>query len=125
MVSSQDISRLIDTIHQVSKYNFLDYSEKSFQRRVEKILLDNRMNITALVEKVKNNKDFLEKVVKDITVNTTELFRDPEVWITLRHRILPRYKNNKSIFIWHASPALLREIMYTNKLFVCIQIKIY
>jgi len=110
MVSSQDISKLIDTIQTTSKYDFNEYSEKSFQRRIEKILLDNRMNVTALIERVRNNKDFLEKVVKDITVNTTELFRDPEIWISLRHRILPRYKNNKSIFIWHAGCSSGQEV---------------
>ena len=110
MVSSQDISKLIEVIKSISKYDFNDYSEKSFQRRVEKILIDNRIDISALIEKLKGNKDFLEKVVKDITVNTTELFRDPETWITLRHRILPRYKNNKSIFIWHSGCSSGQEV---------------
>ncbi|NOZ47949.1 MAG: protein-glutamate O-methyltransferase CheR [Chlorobi bacterium] len=110
MVSLQDISKLIATIKSVSRYDFEDYSEKSFQRRVEKILMDNRINVTALIEKIKTNKDFLEKVVKDITVNTTELFRDPEIWTTLKHRILPRYKNNKSIFIWHSGCSSGQEV---------------
>jgi len=110
MISLQDIEKLIFTIKSVSSYNFADYSEKSFQRRIEKILIDNRINFALLLEKIKTNKEFLEKVVKDITVNTTELFRDPEIWITLRHRILPKYRNNKSIFIWHAGCSSGQEV---------------
>ena len=110
MVSPQDISKLIEIIKNISRYDFNDYSEKSFQRRVEKILIDNRLNLTGLIEKLKSNNDFLERVVKDITVNTTELFRDPEIWVTLRHRILPRYKNNKSIFIWHSGCSSGQEV---------------
>lgn len=110
MVSSQDIAKLISLIKNISRYDFEDYSEKSFQRRVEKILIDNRLNITALGEKLKSNKEFLEKTVKDITVNTTELFRDPDIWVTLKHRILPKYKNNKSIFIWHSGCSSGQEV---------------
>jgi chemotaxis protein methyltransferase CheR len=68
------------------------------------------MDINQLSLKVAKDKDFLEKVVKDITVNTTELFRDPEMWSTLRYQILPKLKKNKSIFIWHAGCSSGQEI---------------
>ncbi|MGD9992152.1 MAG: protein-glutamate O-methyltransferase CheR [Salinivirgaceae bacterium] len=93
-----------------STYDFNDYSDRSFKRRVEKLLVDNHMDINQLSLKVAKDKDFLEKVVKDITVNTTELFRDPEMWSTLRYQILPKLKKNKSIFIWHAGCCSGQEI---------------
>lgn len=93
-----------------STYNFSDYSERSFKRRIEKLLVDNHMDINQLSLKVAKDKSFLEKVVRDITVNTTELFRDPEMWITLRYQILPKLKKNKSIFIWHAGCSSGQEI---------------
>ena len=110
MVTDEDVLKFISTIKNVSTYNFTNYSEKSFKRRVEKLLIDYRTDINGLIRKVSNDKEFLEQIVKDITVNTTELFRDPEIWATLKYRILPKFKKNKSIFIWHAGCSSGQEI---------------
>lgn len=110
MVTNEDVQRFITAIKMASTYDFNDYSDRSFKRRVEKLLVDNHMDINQLSLKVAKDKDFLEKVVKDITVNTTELFRDPEMWSTLRYQILPKLKKNKSIFIWHAGCSSGQEI---------------
>ncbi len=110
MVSSEEVNKFIDSIKRVSTYDFSDYSERSFKRRLDKVLNDNRMNVDELINKLGKDKDFLERVIKDITVNTTELFRDPELWITLKYRILPKFRKNKSIFIWHAGCSSGQEI---------------
>ena len=110
MLSNEDVSKFIKIIKLVSTYNFADYSEKSFKRRIEKLLIDNKIDISTLTSKIQKDKEFLEKIIRDITVNTTELFRDPELWITLKYRILPKLKNNKSIFIWHAGCSSGQEI---------------
>jgi chemotaxis protein methyltransferase CheR len=110
MVTNEDVQRFITAIKMSSAYDFADYSERSFKRRLEKLLIDNHMDINQLSLKVAKDKNFLEKVVKDITVNTTELFRDPEMWVTLKYQILPKLKKNKSIFIWHAGCSSGQEI---------------
>ena len=68
------------------------------------------MSIDELIHKISKDSNFLEHVVQGITVNTTELFRDPELWTTLKYRILPNFKQNKSIFIWHAGCSSGQEI---------------
>ena len=68
------------------------------------------MDLNQLILKIGKDKDFLEQMVKDITVNTTELFRNPEMWQTLRYHILPKFKKNRSIFIWHAGCSSGQEI---------------
>ncbi len=110
MVTNEDVQRFITAIKMSSTYDFNDYSDRSFKRRVEKILIDNHMDINQLSLKVGKDKDFLEKIVRDITVNTTELFRDPDMWAMLRFQILPKLKKNKSIFIWHAGCSSGQEI---------------
>ena len=110
MVSVEEVNKFIDVVKTISTYDFTDYSDRSFRRRIDKILSDNRMTIDELISKVSKDKDFLERAVKDITVNTTELFRDPELWIALKYRILPQFRKNKSIFIWHAGCSSGQEI---------------
>lgn len=110
MPTTEDIYRFHETIKQISDYDFTEYSEKSFARRIEKILVDYRLNMDELLDKISEDKSFLEQIVKDITVNTTELFRDPKVWQTIKHRILPKLKNKSVINIWHAGCSTGQEV---------------
>ncbi|MBI9055331.1 MAG: hypothetical protein JEY96_16020 [Bacteroidales bacterium] len=110
VLTDQEVNYFINTIRNTSSYDFSEYSEKSLKRRLQKILIDNNMDLVALINKLKTNKDFLEKIVKDITVNTTELFRDPQIWQTLRYRILPKFSGNRNINIWHAGCSTGQEV---------------
>lgn len=110
VLTDQEVNYFINTIKGVSSYDFSEYSEKSLKRRLQKILIDNNMDLVALINKLKTDKPFLEKIVKDVTVNTTELFRDPQIWQTLRYRILPKFSENKNINIWHAGCSTGQEV---------------
>lgn len=109
-LSDQELNFFVNAVKNSSEYDFCEYSEKSLKRRVQKILLDNHLDVMGLVNKIKNSKDFLEKIVRDITVNTTELFRDPQLWQNLRYRILTHFENNKTINIWHAGCSTGQEV---------------
>jgi len=109
-VVKEDIDRLIHTIRLYSPYDFSEYSIKSFTRRIEKILIDNKLDIDGLISKLRKDYNFLEQVVKDITVNTTELFRDPKIWQTLRYRVLTKFENVNKINIWHAGCSTGQEV---------------
>lgn len=109
-IGSQDIQAFINTVKSLSDYDFTDYSDKSLKRRLSKILLDGNLTTGSLLEKIKEDKAFLEKIVKDITVNTTELFRDPAIWHSLRYDILPLYQNQPCINIWHPGCSTGQEV---------------
>jgi chemotaxis protein methyltransferase CheR len=112
-IEKVDCDKLIEALKNISGYNFEQYSEKSFMRRVEKILSDYKFNIDQLVEKISSNADFLEQVVKDITVNTTEIFRDTATWQTLKYKILAKYKDKPTIDIWHIGCSTGQEVYST------------
>jgi chemotaxis protein methyltransferase CheR len=109
-VTDQDFQLFIYALKTSSKYDFSEYSEKSLKRRLTKILVDNKLNLNALINRLKNDTGFVEKIVKEITVNTTELFRDPQVWHAVRYAILPKLKNNSVINIWHAGCSTGQEV---------------
>ncbi len=109
-ITDQDILLFTDAMKRASTYDFSKYSEKSLKRRIERILVENKFDVKALILKLKNDLLFREQVVKDITVNTTELFRDPEVWQEIRQRVLNKVKDLPSINIWHAGCSTGQEI---------------
>jgi len=109
-VTDQDLQFFVLALKNSSHYDLSEYSDKSLKRRLQKILADKNMDLNTLVGTLKTNKEFSESVLKEITVNTTELFRDPQTWQTLKFRILPRFKNNKTINIWHAGCSTGQEV---------------
>ncbi|HOT14992.1 MAG TPA: CheR family methyltransferase [Bacteroidales bacterium] len=105
-----DIQYFVTALKNSSGYDFSEYSEKSLKRRLAKVLMDNKMELNQLVTEIKKNVSFAEKVVKEITVNTTELFRDPFIWQMLRYKVLPTLQDNKIINIWHAGCSTGQEV---------------
>lgn len=108
--SELDLDEFVRAVKSVSDYDFSEYSDKSLKRRVERLLEENKVSIQNLILKLKTDANFLEQIVRDITVNTTELFRDPEVWQEIRHRILNALKDKTSINIWHAGCSTGQEV---------------
>lgn len=109
-LNEQEINSFLDAIKKVSDYNFEEYSIKSFTRRLQKILSDEKLDMDDLINKISSNKVFLEQIVKDITVNTTEIFRDPEIWTTINQTIIPKFKDEPNINIWHAGASTGQEV---------------
>lgn len=109
-VTEQDFQLFLYAVKSSSSYDFSDYSEKSLKRRLAKVLIDYKTTITSLISQMKSDKAFVEKVIKDITVNTTELFRDPQIWHTIKFNVLPKLKTNPVINIWHAGCSTGQEV---------------
>lgn len=109
-ITDQDLQYFISTLKNVSRYDLSEYSDKSLKRRLQKILEDDNITLMNLIANLKTDKNIIEQTVKNITVNTTELFRDPPIWHLLRSRVLPRFKNNKTINIWHAGCSTGQEV---------------
>jgi chemotaxis protein methyltransferase CheR len=128
-VTDQDFQLFVYALKNSSKYDFSQYSEKSLKRRLAKVLADNKLNLSLLVNRMKNDSKFVEKIVNEITVNTTELFRDPQVWQAIRYAILPKLKSNSVINIWHAGCSTGQEVysmlILLNELGLLEKTKVY
>ncbi len=109
-ISNEEIKIFIDTLTSLSSYNFSEYSDKSFRRRMEKIVNDNNCNLDDIIKKIRKNSEFLEKIVRDITVNTTEIFRDPKVWLEIEKEVIPKLNKLDKINIWHAGCSSGQEL---------------
>ncbi len=110
-LNQNDIYNFIKAIKENSDYDFSQYAPKSFFRRVEKLLEDYNTDIYDLIDKINDgNANFIQKIVNHLTVNTTELFRDPKVWHSIRYGILPKLKDNDVINIWHPGCSSGQEV---------------
>ena len=109
-VTERHIQDFIDFVKENSKYDFSSYSIKSFTRRLNKLVADQQMRIPEILLTAVNDTEYLDTIIKNITVNTTELFRDPMIWTMIRKDIIPRYKNEEQINIWHPGVSTGQEM---------------
>ena len=110
MIEKDDINKVINVFIDNSTFDFSEYSDKSFGRRIEKILIDENSSIENLIKKIATNPTYLNYIKNKITVNTTELFRDAEMWISLYKPIKKYISNKNRLNIWHAGVSSGEEL---------------
>src|SRR5690606_25861415 len=103
MVDDKDLEILINDVFECYGYDFSGYSMASFKRRVSRLLqLDNFEHFSDFLHRMKSDPEYFKKAVEEITVNVTEMFRDPTFYSYLRKEVLPDLATKPVIRIWHA-----------------------
>lgn len=110
-MNAEQIELLNSFLKQKFNYDFSNYALSSYERRIDRYLILRKIdNITALMAYLEASKANLDDFIEEITVNTTEMFRDPTVWLSLRNNILPALNKNQNIRIWHAGCSSGEEV---------------
>ncbi len=106
-----ELKVITDVIKENHQYDFTDYAASSFKRRVLRAVeLFKLKNIDELLLKIRSDKNFVDTLVNEITVNTTEMFRDPSFWRKLKEEIVPLITRNDRVRIWHAACSSGEEV---------------
>ena len=102
---------LLNDLLEEHGYDFTDYSRASLKRRINRILtIDKFPSFAELRYHLKGNGAYLQRFIEHITVNVTEMFRDPTFYKVLRERVLPLLATYPLIRIWHAGCATGEEV---------------
>jgi chemotaxis protein methyltransferase CheR len=92
-------------------YDFANYSRASLKRRIIRLIaMDRFVSFAEFRFKLKSDPDYLARFIEEITVNVTEMFRDPSFYATLRKKVLPDLASKPIIRIWHAGCATGEEV---------------
>jgi len=109
-VIGKDIQSFQKTVREHSEYDFTLYSHTSLRRRLTRILLELELDMDGLNSKISSSGEFLEKIVRKLTVHTTELFRDPDIWKKIKKDLLPTLSDKATIRIWHPGCSTGQEV---------------
>jgi chemotaxis protein methyltransferase CheR len=114
-----DLKRISELIYQKYNYDFRNYAMSSFKRRVLRIMELKKLNVEALIKKLNDTPIFINEFLDELTVNVTEMFRDPSFWRVMREEIIPAILlNHKQFKIWHAGCSSGEEVLT-----MCIMLK--
>ncbi|WP_436490822.1 CheR family methyltransferase [Chitinophaga sp. ARDCPP14] len=110
-ISHGDFTELVKIIQQRYGYDFSDYASASLKRRFSRFTgMAGIDSVFELKHRLVNEENFFREMVQYITVNVTEMFRDPSFYKVLREQVLPRLASYPIIKVWHAGCATGEEV---------------
>lgn len=93
-------------------YDFRQYAEASLDRRLRSLM--DRTQSKSLIEVLKrvlDSKEEFREILPHLTINTTEFFRDPHFFRSLRETVFPVLKTYPRIVVWMAGCSTGEEVL--------------
>ena len=106
-----EINLFLEAVFQRYGYDFRNYARASIQRRIRRLMETcGAANVGAMIPPVLHDEAFLAKVVDALSINVTEMFRDPPFFQALRTEVVPYLLTYPFIKVWHAGCATGEEV---------------
>jgi len=106
-----EIELLIQAIYLKYGYDFRDYSKASRRRRIlDRLSKSGLSTISEMQHKLLHDPVFFEKLLLDLTVNVSEMFRDPSFFKAVRKTVVPELKKLPFVKVWHAGCSTGEEV---------------
>lgn len=102
---------LLEAIYQQYHYDFREYSMASVKRRLRQAREHFRCaSFSLLQDRVLHDPAMLPKLLDYLTVQVSELFRDPSYFRALREQVLPHLRTYPSLKVWVAGCSTGEEL---------------
>lgn len=102
---------ILQAIYQKYGYDFRHYAKASIRRRLRyRLSQSNLKTISEMQHTLLYDKKFFDTLLLDLTINVTEMFRDPSFFKALRDIVVPELKRQPFIKVWHAGCSSGEEI---------------
>jgi chemotaxis protein methyltransferase CheR len=97
----QQISALIEQMRDTFHYDFTGYAPASLKRRIIAAVARMQLgSVENLSRELRRAPDKFTSLLRYLTVPHSDLFRDPEYFLTLRREIVPYLSTYPSLKIW-------------------------
>lgn len=109
-----EIDLLLQAIYMKYGYDFKNYAKASIRRRVQHMMSGSGLDTVAhMIHKLLYDKAFFDTLLLALTVNVTEMFRDPPFFKILRDTVLPHLETHPFIKVWNAGCSTGEEVYST------------
>lgn len=106
-----EIKLFLEALYQKYGYDFRNYSHAHVRRRLlHRMRLEGMPHMSEMIHRVLNDLGFLQTVLSDLSINVTEMFRDPEFYKAVREEVVPILRTYPFFKVWHAGCATGEEV---------------
>jgi chemotaxis protein methyltransferase CheR len=98
-----EIQLLLEALYQRYHYDFRHYARASIKRRLKQALakLEFR-SFSALQDSLLHDATLLPRLLDYLTIQVSEMFRDPSYYRAIREKVVPHLKTYPSLKVWIA-----------------------
>ncbi|TYP98609.1 chemotaxis protein methyltransferase CheR [Sphingobacterium allocomposti] len=109
-ITFQELQDIVELLGKVSGFDLSGYSKSSLKRRIQRILDLEQMDVVDLKNAIVNVEGFQTYLINEVTVNVTEMFRDPRYYMALRGDVLPYLETFPRLKLWSAGCSTGEEV---------------
>lgn len=98
-----ELRLLLEALYQMYGLDFRDYSLASVLRRVKKRVAEEHVaSISALQHRMLRDDACMYRLLQDLSIGVTSLFRDPALYVALRRHAAPILREQRFVRVWCA-----------------------
>ena len=101
-LTDTETDELLEIILQIHGYDLSAYARTSLKRRISHVLNKYGLDMFSLKQQLINENAFFRRFLDEITVNVTEMFRDPSFYVAVKQLVLPRLASYPHLRVWNA-----------------------
>jgi chemotaxis protein methyltransferase CheR len=111
-VEELELDLLLEAIHRRYAYDFRGYARASLRRRMwHRAVLERVDTLSALQDRLLHDRHVMERLLSDLSINVTEMFRDPSFHAALRDRVFPLLRTYPFVRAWVAGCSSGEEVV--------------
>jgi chemotaxis protein methyltransferase CheR len=106
-----EIQLLLEGIYRRYGFDFREYAPASLKRRLwRRVNAEHLTSISGLLERVLHDEEVMERLLLDLSINVTAMFRDPTFYLAFRERVVPLLRTYPFTRIWVAGCSSGEEV---------------
>jgi len=106
-----EMELLLLAIYRHHGFDFRSYAPSSLHRRIRRHMENAHVpTISRLTELILHDPTALQRLLHDLSVNVTAMFRDPTFFAEFRKQVVPLLKTYPTVRIWHAGCSTGEEV---------------
>ena len=107
-----EVELLLEGVFRHYGFDFRSYAYSSLRRRLwKRIRAEGLGSVTALQERVLHDPNVMERLLDDLSVNVTAMFRDPGFYLAFREHVVPMLRTYPFLRVWHAGCSTGEEVV--------------
>jgi chemotaxis protein methyltransferase CheR len=110
-VEEIELGLLLEGVFRLYGFDFREYAAASLRRRVwRRVHAEGLSTISGLTERLLHDPATMERLLLDLSINVTAMFRDPTFYVAFREQVVPLLRTYPYTRIWVAGCSTGEEV---------------
>jgi chemotaxis protein methyltransferase CheR len=106
-----EVELLLEAIYRRYGFDFREYAYASLKRRLwRRMTVEGLSTVTQLQDRLLHDPACMERLLLDLSINVTAMFRDPSFYVAFRNEVVPALRTYPFTRIWCAGCSTGEEV---------------